>query len=122
MHDTASDPPVSLPRVNATCDYRDPLKYEDEVEVQLLVREKRTKSITFEFRFRKRGAEEVVALGSITVVSVTIDRATGRMTPIAIPQRIDRLIEVPRRVNSWKLKLEKEASAPDTKNADLMHK
>ena len=82
----AGDPPVSWPRVNAACDYRAPLRYEDEVEVQLLVREKRTKSITYEFRFRKRGAEEIVAVGSITVVCVTIDRATGRMTPIAIPE------------------------------------
>ena len=94
VHDMASDPPVSLPRVNATCDYRAPLIYEDEVEVQLLVREKRTKSMTYEFRFRKRGAEEIVAVGSITVVCVTIDRATGRMSSIAIPAPIDRLIEV----------------------------
>jgi acyl-CoA thioester hydrolase len=94
VHDMASDPPVSLPRVNATCDYRAPLKYEDEVEVRLLVREKRTKSIAYEFHFRKRGEEEVVAVGSITVVCVTIDRETGRMSPIAIPAAIDRLVEV----------------------------
>ena len=36
VHDMVSDPPVSLPRVNATCDYRAPLKYEDELEVRLL--------------------------------------------------------------------------------------
>jgi YbgC/YbaW family acyl-CoA thioester hydrolase len=94
VHDTVSEPPVSFPRVNATCDYRAPLKYEDDLEIQLLVREKRSKLITYEFRFRKRGAEEIVAVGSITVVSVTIDRATGRMSSIAIPPAIDRLIEV----------------------------
>ncbi len=94
VHDTVSDPPVSLPRVSATCDYRAPLVYEDEIEVHLLVREKRAKSITYEFRFRKRSGEEIVAVGSITVVCVTFDRATGRMTAIAIPESIDRLIEV----------------------------
>ncbi len=93
VHDVAGDPPVSWPRVSATCDYCAPLRYEDEFEVQLLVREKRTKSIAYEFRFRKRGADDIVAVGSITVVCVTIDRATGRMTPIAIPDMIDRLIE-----------------------------
>ena len=35
-------------------------------------------------------------MGSITVVCVTIDRATGRMSAIAIPESIDRLIDVAR--------------------------
>jgi hypothetical protein len=34
-----------------------------------------------------------VAVGSITVVCVTIDRETGQMSAIAIPESIDRLIE-----------------------------
>jgi acyl-CoA thioester hydrolase len=94
VHDTAADTPVSLPRVSASCDFRAPLRYEDDVDVHLLVREKRTKSISYEFHFRKRGAEQIVAVGSITVVFVTIDRATGRMSAVAIPESIDRLIEV----------------------------
>ena len=94
VHETTGDPPVSLPRVNATCDYRAPLRYEDELEIRLLVREKRTKSFTYEFHFRKRGADEIVAVGSITVVCVTMDPATGRMTSLNIPEAIDRLIEV----------------------------
>jgi YbgC/YbaW family acyl-CoA thioester hydrolase len=93
VHDTVSDPPVSWPRVSATCDFRAPLKYEDELEVRLLVREKRTKAIAYEFHFRKCGSPEIVAVGSITVVCVTIDRESGQMSAIAIPQSIDRLIE-----------------------------
>jgi acyl-CoA thioesterase FadM len=58
------------------------------------VREKRSKSVTYEFRFCKQGAEGLVAIGSITVVSVSIDRSTGQMTSIPIPETIDRLIEV----------------------------
>ncbi len=85
---------VSWPRVNAECTYRAPLSFEDELEIHLLVREKKSKSVTYEFRFRKQAAEEVVAKGSITVVSVSIDRGTGRMSAIAIPDSIDRLIEV----------------------------
>jgi YbgC/YbaW family acyl-CoA thioester hydrolase len=84
---------VSWPRVSAECKYRAPLGFEDELDVHLLVREKRSKSVTYEFRFYKRGAENLVAVGSITVVSVSIDRASGQMTPIPIPESIDRLIE-----------------------------
>ena len=94
VHDTLSEPPVSFPRVNAACDYRAPLRYEDELEIRLLVREKRTKAVTFEFHFRKCGSNEIVAVGSITVVCVTMDRDTGRMSAIAIPESIDRLIEI----------------------------
>ena len=85
---------VSWPRVNAECKFRAPLSFEDELDVHLLVREKRSKSVTYEFRFYKQGDESLVAVGSITVVSVSIDRATGRMTSIPIPESIDRLIEV----------------------------
>src|SRR5438552_19155244 len=35
------DPPVGWPRVHAECDYRQPLHFEDEVEIQLLVSEKK---------------------------------------------------------------------------------
>ena len=85
---------VSWPRVNAECKYRSPLSFEDEIDVHLLVREKKAKSITYEFRFRKEGAAEVVAVGSITVVCVSIDRTSRKMSAMAIPDSIDLLIEV----------------------------
>jgi YbgC/YbaW family acyl-CoA thioester hydrolase len=94
VHDTSGEQPVSWPRVNVTCDYRAPLRFDDEFDVQVLVREKRSKAVTYEFRFCKHNESEVIALGSITVVCVTIDRASGRMSAIAIPEAIDRLIEV----------------------------
>src|SRR5947207_7580130 len=47
------DPPLGWPRVHAECDYKHPLRFEDEIEIQLLVSEKRTKSLTYVFRFRK---------------------------------------------------------------------
>ena len=84
---------VSWPRVQAECRFRAPLSFEDELDVHLLVREKRSKSVTYEFRFYKQGDEALAAVGSITVVAVSIDRSTGRMTSIPIPASIDRLIE-----------------------------
>ncbi len=94
VHAVNGDDLVSWPRVHAECKFRAPLCFEDEFDVHLLVREKRPKSVTYEFRFCKPDAEGLVAVGSITVVSVSIDRATGRMTSIPIPESIDRLIEV----------------------------
>ena len=94
VHAANGDGLVSWPRVNAECKFLAPLSFEDELDVHLLVREKRAKSVTYEFRFFKPGDETLVAVGSITAVAVSIDRATGRMTSIPIPEAIDRLIEV----------------------------
>ena len=93
VHAVNGDALVSWPRVNAECTYRAPLSFEDELDVHLLVREKRSKSVVYEFRFYKQGDADVAAVGSITVVCVSIDPTSGRMTPIAIPASIDRLIE-----------------------------
>ncbi|MFM1768108.1 MAG: hypothetical protein RJA22_637 [Verrucomicrobiota bacterium] len=88
-------PRIGWPRVHASCDYHKPLRFEDEVEIHLLVAEKRSKAITFQFRFRKlleSGAEEV-ARGRLTVVCVT-HQEDGTMKAAVIPDSIGRQIEV----------------------------
>lgn len=88
------DPPMGWPRVHASCDYKAPLKFEDEVEIQLLVTEKKSKSLSYEFRFRKMSGDEGVeiARGALTVVCV---RHEGdRMKAAAIPAAIAAKIEV----------------------------
>src|SRR5712671_4131701 len=78
------DPPVGWPRVHAECDYQQPLRFEDEVEIHLLVSEKRSKSLSYEFRLRKLNAVPPVevARGSLTVVCVTHQH--GKMTATTI--------------------------------------
>ena len=43
---TQVDPPLGWPRVHAECDYFKPLRFEDLVEVHMLVKEKKSKSLT----------------------------------------------------------------------------
>jgi YbgC/YbaW family acyl-CoA thioester hydrolase len=86
---------VGWPRVHAECDYQQPLRFEDLVEVQLLVREKKSKSLRYEFVFRKltdAGAVEI-ARGRITAVCVSLDREAGRMRAVQIPPQIADRIE-----------------------------
>ena len=89
------DPPMGFPRVHAECDYRKPLRFEDEVEIHLLVREKKPKSLSYEFRFRKIGAPagEEAARGRLTIVCVTL-QPDGRMAAAAIPAAIADRLEV----------------------------
>jgi YbgC/YbaW family acyl-CoA thioester hydrolase len=83
---------VSWPRVRAECSYHAPATFEDELEIVVTVREKRTKTLTYDFRFFK-GDAELIASGTMTVVCVAIDPATRKMTSIPIPECIGRKIE-----------------------------
>jgi len=88
------DPPVGWPRVHAECDYRQPLHFEDEVEIRLLVSEKKAKSLSYVFRFVKLNASPPVevARGSLTVVCVL--HQDGKMRAATIPQAIADKIHV----------------------------
>jgi len=88
------DPPVGWPRVRAECDYKQPLRFEDEFEVHMLVSEKKSKSLSYQFRIRKLNAHPPVevARGSLTVVCVT--HQGGALKASAIPEEIAEKIEV----------------------------
>ncbi|MBI3875791.1 MAG: acyl-CoA thioesterase [Verrucomicrobia bacterium] len=87
--------PVGWPRVHASCDFRHPLRFEDEVEIHMLVVEKKAKALTYEFRFRKLNTSPQieVARGRLTAVCVTRDKH-GKMTATQIPEAIATQIEV----------------------------
>jgi YbgC/YbaW family acyl-CoA thioester hydrolase len=87
------DPPLGWPRVHAECDYKSPLRFEDEVEIHMLVSEKKPKSLSYVFRFVKMNASPPVevARGSLTVVCVT--HHNGVMRAATIPKSIADKIE-----------------------------
>jgi acyl-CoA thioester hydrolase len=88
------DPPIGWPRVHAECDYKQPLRFEDEVEVHLLVAEKRRKSITYAFRFRKLNADPPVEVARGKVTTVCVTHHHGKMSSAAIPKVVGDRIEV----------------------------
>jgi YbgC/YbaW family acyl-CoA thioester hydrolase len=84
---------IGWPRVNASCDYRAPLRFEEEVEIHLLVAEMRARSIQYQFVFRKVPDRTEVARGSITAVCATVDKTTGKLAAIPIPEAIRNTIQ-----------------------------
>jgi acyl-CoA thioester hydrolase len=90
-----TDPRLGWPRVHAACDYRQPLRFEDLVEIHLLVTEKRSKSITYTFRFSKLNdaAPVEAARGTLTIVCVA-HHPDGGMSAVTIPREIADKIEV----------------------------
>jgi acyl-CoA thioester hydrolase len=87
-------PEVGWPRVHAACDYRHPLRFEDEVELELLVREKRPRTLTYEIRFHRLNAPAVrdAARGVLTVVCVR-RQPDGTMKAAPIPPEFADRIE-----------------------------
>jgi 4-hydroxybenzoyl-CoA thioesterase/acyl-CoA thioester hydrolase len=57
---------ISWPRVNANCNYRRAIKFEEMIDVEVSVARIGTKSVTYDFAFSREG--NPVADGSITVV------------------------------------------------------
>jgi len=89
---------VGWPRVNVSCTYRAPLRFNDEVEVKLFVKKLTTRSVTYLFQFRKGAL--VVAQGEVTAVCVTGD-AQGAMVAQPIPADVRaKLSEAPE--SAWK--------------------
>ena len=78
------DAHLSWPRVAASCDYLGPVRFEDEVELQLQLTRVGEKSISYEVRFLKAG--NPVARGKITAVCVLV--SDGGFTAIPIPEEI----------------------------------
>jgi YbgC/YbaW family acyl-CoA thioester hydrolase len=92
-----NDGPVSIgwPRVDVKCEYKKPLRFEDEFEVHLKVAKKTEKSITYEFIFHKvgdTGDKGACARGAMTVVCCTI--RPGRMQATFIPKQFADKIDV----------------------------
>jgi YbgC/YbaW family acyl-CoA thioester hydrolase len=79
---------IGWPRVSASCDYFRPLRFEDEVEIHLLVAEVRNRSIRYEFAFRKVGESGEVARGTMAAVCTSVDKESGRLIAVPIPERI----------------------------------
>lgn len=89
------NPVMGFPRVRAEADFRRPFRFEDEIEIELRVREKREKSLTYRFALRKAGdaGQEARAVGEMTVVCVC-KGADGKMAAVELPPVLAEKIEV----------------------------
>ena len=78
---------VGWPRVKVSCHYRGPLRFNDTVEVKLLISKIGKRSITYVFQFRKDTV--LVAQGEVTVVCVaTGGQAEGGLVAQPIPAEV----------------------------------
>ena len=91
---------ICLPRVHAECDYAVPLRFEDEVQVRLLVERKGRRSLTYQFRFSRLNGSDAqeVARGRLIVASVEL-QADGSLKAVPLPQAVaDKIEQAPTNV------------------------
>ncbi len=87
---------VGWPRVHAECSFSAPLKFEDTIELHLIIREIRSATVRYDVIFNKiveDGFAEA-ARGSVTIVHVGVDPETGKMSSRPIPSWLLQEIEV----------------------------
>jgi YbgC/YbaW family acyl-CoA thioester hydrolase len=88
IHGHENGATTGWPRVSATCDFSRPLKFEEEVEIHLIVAEVRSRSIRYQFVFRHPGEAAEIARGAMAAVCATVDKVTGKLAPVSIPESI----------------------------------
>ena len=90
----SGDSVFGMPRVSVSCDYLGAVRYGDEVDVRLRVRDVRRSAIRYaaEFTVERPGGREVVARSDWTVVCARREHGSLEWGSVDIPPRLrDRL-------------------------------
>ena len=81
---------IGWPRLESTCKFKRPLKFEEIVIIDLSIEEITQKTVTYKFEFKKEldGETLRVAQGQMTTVCATVEPSTGKLAAIPIPDII----------------------------------
>jgi len=80
------------PRVRVGCEYLKPLRFEDEVETVLSLREVRNRSVCYGFEFRRVRGGEIVARGEVVAVHAGVNPTSGELQACPIPEDLRALL------------------------------
>ena len=92
VHPTQSEAVSGWPRLKVECTYRNPLRFEQEVEVVLRVAEVRNRSVRYRFDIRPAGGEPA-ASGSVVAVYARVDARNGALQAASIPEDLRKHLE-----------------------------
>jgi len=87
----AGDNTVSWPRVAANAEYRGPVRFEDEMVIQVRIKRLGSRSVTYHHQFVV--GDQLVATGEITAVCCRIEHGQ-KPTSREIPEEIRQQLEV----------------------------
>jgi YbgC/YbaW family acyl-CoA thioester hydrolase len=95
VHEHRGEEIRGFPRLEASCKFFGAMWFEDEIEIELLVKRKQVKTIAYVFNFRRVGDEtnKVLARGEMTVVYASKHNVTLKINALALPNDIASKIE-----------------------------
>jgi acyl-CoA thioester hydrolase len=87
---------AGMPRVSVSCDFLGPIRYGDEVEVRLILREKRSKVLRYDALFTRldEGGGTLVARGAMTVVHANRSHGKPDWSGSELPRALLEQLEV----------------------------
>jgi len=91
VHEIVNGESVGWPRVQSSCDFFKPIRFEDQIVIRLSIQEIRRRSVRYLYYIFKEGDEEeiLVASGRIVTASVQFNRQTGEIESVEIPVELN---------------------------------
>jgi len=89
VHTRIDGKDIGWPRLKVSCEYFNPARFEDELDIHLTVLKKGRKSMTYQITF-KRG-EEMIARGEVKAACCIVEAGKG-LRAIPIPEGIERAV------------------------------
>ena len=86
---------VGFPAVKAECEFRAPLRFGEDAEIQLTISRLGAKSITFHYRIFRAEPRELAADGSVVCAVVDLARFVAVPIPEKVSEMVRDLVEVP---------------------------
>ena len=95
VHETVDGETVGWPRVQSSCDFFKPVRFEDEVTIRLTIEEIRRRSVRYVYSFILRSGDDatLVASGRMATACVRLDRVAGKIESINIPEALREKLE-----------------------------
>tara|TARA_Y100001968_G_scaffold301659_1_gene314129 strand:+ start:279 stop:719 length:441 start_codon:yes stop_codon:yes gene_type:complete len=90
----AGEETVSWPRVSATAEYRGPVRFEDEMTIEVRVKRLGSRSITYHHQFLVN--DQLIATGEITAVCCRIEhgeKPSSREIPAEIRSKLEVFVD-----------------------------
>ena len=90
VHEKSDGVSIGWPRVQSSCDFFKPIRFEDRIVIRLSIQEIRRRSVRYLYYIFKEDdpGETLVASGRIVTASVRFNPDTGEIESIEIPESL----------------------------------
>ncbi len=82
-----------LPRVEACCEYKKPAKFDDLLEIELIVEEVKEKSLRYVFNVSNQDTGDLLATGHVVLVVASLKEGRATQIPSDIVEKLSSYIK-----------------------------